>query len=124
MTLNAKLRKVVNQNAWMGTKNGSERQWWRKNGDVTGCGYETTTLNIELRMNNGSERQSANVALNAKWEMNDGSERQTKQWLWTPKRSMNDSSKSQKKMNGSERQNGKRTMALNAKWKVNDGSER
>ena len=37
--------------------------------------------NIELRMNNGSERQSANVALNAKCEMNDGSERQTKQWL-------------------------------------------
>ena len=31
--------------------------------------------NIELRMNNGSERQSANVALNAKWEMNDGPER-------------------------------------------------
>ena len=31
--------------------------------------------NIELRMNNGSERQSANVALNAKWKMNDGPER-------------------------------------------------
>ena len=31
--------------------------------------------NIELRRNNGSECQSANVALNAKWEMNDGPER-------------------------------------------------
>ena len=31
--------------------------------------------NIELRMNNDSERQSANVALNAEWETNDGSER-------------------------------------------------
>ena len=31
--------------------------------------------NIKLRMNNGSKRQSANVALNAKWEMNDGPER-------------------------------------------------
>ena len=31
--------------------------------------------NIELRMNNDSKRQSANVALKAKWEMNDGLER-------------------------------------------------
>ena len=62
----------------MGMKNGSESQKLKKNGDNYGCGYETTAPNIELRMNNGSERQSANVALNVKWEMNDGSECQTK----------------------------------------------
>ena len=75
MALNAKLRKIVDQNAWRGTKDGSERQGWRKNANGCGCGYETTAPNIELGMNNGSERRSANVALNSKWEMNDGSER-------------------------------------------------
>ena len=75
MALNAKLRKIVDQNAWMGTKDDSECQEWRKNANGYGCGYETTAPNIELRMNNDSERQSANVALNAEWETNDGSER-------------------------------------------------
>ena len=70
----------------MGTKDDSECQEWRKNANGYGCGYETTAPNIELRMNNDSERQSANVALNAeienitlnaKTENDDGSERQT-----------------------------------------------
>ena len=80
MALNAKLRKIVNQNAWMGTKNGSERQVWRKNGDGTGCEYETTVPNIKLRMNDGSERLKCKC----------GFERQmgNEQWLWTPTKSM------------------------------------
>ena len=63
IALNAKLRKIVNQNAWRGTKDGSERQGWRKNANGYGCGYETTTPNWEWI-----------TALNAKVQM----------WLWTP----------------------------------------
>ena len=86
----------------------------KKNGDGYGCGYETTTPNIELRMTNGFERQNANVALNAKLERGGGSEH--RKW-----EKMVALSVKQKVNNDSERQN--EQMALNSKLKKYEGIE-
>ena len=82
MALNAKLRKIVDQNAWMGTKDGSERQGWRKNANGCGCGYETTALNAKVQMWLWTLNGKWMMVLNTEW--NNDSERQTKVQLWTP----------------------------------------
>ena len=148
-----KLRKVVTQNTWMNTKNGSERQKLKKKKvmamDVdmklrlwTSSWDWITALNTKVQMNNGSECHKGRrmMALNA----------ETKLGIWTPKWRTNGGSKRQTENYGSEHQtetmamnaklkkrlwmpNGGQMMALNAKtklglwtpkWRTNNGSKR
>ena len=93
MALNAETKK----NSDSKYMNEYEKRLWTPNGNNGyGCGYETTTLNIELRMNNSSERQMEIMALSAKTKATaPNAELKQRPWMAS----------------------GKRTMALNAKTK-------